>query len=131
MGWQHAKENSGERPGRRPGERQDAADSRPDEWTPALAEQVTGPSVTMHHCRTIQTQNTSKQPKHHSASIQHMQLAAAQGSSLSPLTKKGSMSLYSKIFMVASLGALLCTIARNACSDCATIARARSFFWIE
>ncbi len=55
------------------------------------------------------------------------QLAAAQGSSLSPLTKKGSISLYSRIFTVASLGALPCAIARNACSDCATIARARSF----
>src|SRR6202030_2002463 len=55
----------------------------------------------------------------------------AQGSSLSPLTKKGSISLYSRIFTVASLGALPCAIARNACSDCATIARAMSFLWIE
>src|ERR1700733_7354313 len=70
----------------------------------------------------------SKQP---SASIQHKQLAAAQGSSLSPLTKKGSISLYSRIFTVASLGALPCAITRNARSDCATIARARSFLWIE
>src|SRR5271156_5517251 len=73
----------------------------------------------------------SKHPKHYSASIQHKQLAAAQGSSLSPLTKKGAISLYSRIFTVASLGALPCAIARNACSDCATIARARSFLWIE
>src|SRR6267154_3738491 len=51
------------------GERQGAADSRPDESTPALAEQVAGPSVTTHHCRTIQTQTLSKQPKHHSATI--------------------------------------------------------------
>ena len=42
---------------------------------------------------------------------------AAQGSSLSPLTKNGSISLYSRIFTVASLGALPCAIARNACSD--------------
>src|SRR5882672_9970481 len=55
----------------------------------------------------------------------------AQGSSLSPLMKKGSISLYSRTFTVASLGALPCVIARNACSDCATIARARSFLWIE
>src|ERR1019366_8087652 len=58
MGWPHAKRivASGLEGGR--GERQGAADSRPDESTPALAEQVAGPSVTMHHCRTIQTQNT-------------------------------------------------------------------------
>src|ERR1700734_3132293 len=56
---------------------------------------------------------------------------AAQGSSLSPLTKKGSISLYSRIFTVGFLGALPCAIARYACSDCATIARARSFLWIE
>ena len=57
MGWPHAKRivASGLEGGR--GERQGAADSRPDESTPALA--------------------------------------AAQGSSLSPLTKKGSISLYS------------------------------------
>src|ERR1700674_5089165 len=55
----------------------------------------------------------------------------AQGSSLSPLTKKGSISLYSRIFTVAFLGGSPCAIARNACSDCATIARARSFLWIE
>src|SRR5579862_6808474 len=73
----------------------------------------------------------SKQPKQHSASIQHKQFAAAQGSSLSPLTKKGSMSLYSRVFTVGSLGGSPCAIARNACSDCATIARARSFLWIE
>src|SRR5580658_10206825 len=73
----------------------------------------------------------SKQSRHHSASIHHKQLAAAQGSSLSPSTKNGSISLYSRIFTVASLGALPCAIARNACSDCATIARARSFLWIE
>src|ERR1035437_2136641 len=73
----------------------------------------------------------SKQPKHHGDSIQHKQLAAAQGSSLSPLTKKGSISLYSRIFTVAFLGGLPCAIARNACSDCATITRARSFLWIE
>src|ERR1017187_8596975 len=93
MGRPHAKRivASGLKGGR--GERQGAADSRPDESTPALA--------------------------------------AAQGSSLSPLTKKGSISLYSRIFTVASLGALPCAIARNACSDCATIARARSFLWIE
>src|SRR5579862_4794776 len=57
--------------------------------------------------------------------------AAAQGSLLSPLTKKGSISLYSRIFTVASLGALPCAIARNACSDRATIERPRSFLWIE
>src|ERR1039457_7712720 len=85
----------------------------------------------MHRCRTIQTQNTIQQPKYHGDSIQHKQLAAAQGSSLSPLTKKGSISLYSRIFTVAFLGGLPCAIARNACSDCATIARARSFLWIE
>src|SRR5277367_5870563 len=73
----------------------------------------------------------SKRPKHHSPSIQHEQVAAAQGSSHSPLRKKGSISLYSRIFTVGSLGALPCAIARNACSDCATIARARSFLWIE
>ena len=50
---------------------------------------------------------------------------------LSPLTKNGYISLYSRIFTVASLGALPCEIARNACSDCATIARARSFLWME
>src|SRR5579864_9668805 len=55
----------------------------------------------------------------------------AQGLSLSPLTKKGSMSLYSRIFTVASFGAVPCAIARNTCSDCATIARPRSFLWIE
>ena len=42
---------------------------------------------------------------------------AAQGSSLSPLTKKGSISLYSRIFTVGFLGALPWAIARNACSD--------------
>src|ERR1700730_11777882 len=57
--------------------------------------------------------------------------AARQGSLISPLTKKGSISLYSRIFTVASFGALPCAIARNACSDWATIARARSFLWIE
>jgi hypothetical protein len=58
MGWPHARRivASGLEGGR--GERQGAADSRPDESTPALAEQVAGPSVTMHHCRTIKTQNT-------------------------------------------------------------------------
>src|SRR5450432_1217112 len=57
MGWQHAKRivASGLEGGR--GERQGAADPRPYESTPALAEQVAGPSVTKHHCRTIQTQN--------------------------------------------------------------------------
>ena len=64
---------------------------------------------------------------HHSASVQPRQLAAAQDSSLSPLMNKGSISLYSKIFTVAFSGALPCAIARNACSDRATIARARSF----
>src|ERR1035441_4559459 len=55
MGCPHAKRRvgSGLEGGR--GERQGAADSRPDESTPELAEQVAGPSVTMHHCRTIQT----------------------------------------------------------------------------
>ena len=75
--------------------------------------------------------NRTPVTKHHSASIQRKQRAAAQGSSLSPLTKKGSISLYSRIFTMGSFGALPCTIARNACSDCATIARARSFLWIE
>jgi hypothetical protein len=56
---------------------------------------------------------------------------AVQGSSRSPLMKKGSMSLYSRTFTVLPLGAFPCAIARNACSDCATIARARSFLWIE
>ena len=55
----------------------------------------------------------------------------AQGSSRSPLTKKGCISLYSRIFTVASLGPPSCSIAKKACSDCATIARARSFLWIE
>src|ERR1017187_9536308 len=128
IGWQHAKRIvASAREGGR-GERQGAADSRPDESTPALAEQVAGPSVTMHHCRTIQTQNTIQPPQ---SFIQHKQLAAAQGWSLSPLTKKGSISLYSRIFTVASLGTLPRAIARNAFSDCATIARARSFLWIE
>src|SRR5204863_4893193 len=40
------------------------------------------------------------------------------------------MSLYSRI-LTAAFGRLPCDIARNACSDCATIARARSFLWIE
>src|ERR1035441_7732078 len=46
MGWPHAKRivASGLEGGR--GERQGAADSRPDESTPPLAEQVAGPSVT-------------------------------------------------------------------------------------
>src|ERR1035438_9743131 len=69
-------------------------------------------------CTTVEQykrKTLSKQPKHHGASIQHKQLAAAQGSSLSPLTKKGSNSLNSRIFTVASLGALPCAIARNAC----------------
>src|SRR3984957_9283151 len=56
---------------------------------------------------------------------------SSQGASLSPLMKKGSISLYSRIFTVACWGGLPCAIARNACSDCATIARARSFLWIE
>src|SRR6266478_6566184 len=67
---------------------------------------------------------------HHNTSIQRKRFAAVQGSSRSPLMKKGSMSLYSRIFTVVPLGALPCAIAR-ACSDCATIARARSFLWIE
>ena len=50
--------------------------------------------------------------------------AAVQGSSRSSLMKKGSMSLYSRILTVVPLGAFPCAIARNACSDCATIARA-------
>jgi hypothetical protein len=69
--------------------------------------------------------------KHHNTSIQRKRFAAVQGSSRSPLMKKGSMSLYSRIFTVAPLGAFPCAIARNAFSDCATIARARSFLWIE
>jgi hypothetical protein len=85
----------------------------PDESTPALAKQVAGPSVTMHHCRTIKRKTLSKQPKHHSASMRHKQLAAAQGSSVSPLRKKGSISLYSRIFTVASLGALPCAIRKH------------------
>jgi hypothetical protein len=40
------------------------------------------------------------------------------------------MSLYSRTFSVACFGALPCAIERNACSDRATIARARSFLWI-
>jgi hypothetical protein len=79
----------------------------------------------------VPRQRKRRQHEHPSSSIQHKQLAAAQGSLLSPLTKNGSISLYSRIFTVASLGALPCAIARNACSDCATIARARSFLWIE
>src|SRR5258708_2907231 len=67
---------------------------------------------------------------HHNTSIQRKRFAAVQGSSRSPLMKKGSMSLYSRIFTVVPLGAFPCAIAR-ACSDCATIARGRSFLWIE
>ena len=59
--------------------------------------------------------------------IHRRRFANVQGSSRSPLMKKGSMSLYSRIFTVTPLGAFPCAIARNACSDCATIARARSF----
>jgi hypothetical protein len=51
--------------------------------------------------------------KHQNTSIQRKRLAAVQGSSRSPLTKKGSMSLYSRIFTVAPLGAFPCAIARN------------------
>ena len=47
------------------------------------------------------------------------------------LGEEGLMSMYSKIFEVASLGAFPCAIATIACSDCATIAHARSFLWIE
>ena len=42
-------------------------------------------------------------------------VAAAQGSSRSPLMKKGSMSLYSRIFTVGPLGAFPCAIETNAC----------------
>jgi len=45
--------------------------------------------------------------------------------------RKGSISLYSRIFTAGAAGALPCSIARNACSDWATIARAMSFLWIE
>jgi hypothetical protein len=55
------------------------------------------------------------EPQCRDASIQLKQLAAGQGSSLSPLTKKDCISLYSRIFTVAPFGASPCAIARNAC----------------
>jgi hypothetical protein len=57
--------------------------------------------------------------------------AAAQGSSLSPLTKKGSISLCSRIFTVASLGALPFDDREERLLRLRTIARARSFLWME
>ena len=51
----------------------------------------------------------------------------AHGASLSPATKNGSISLYSRIFTAGAAGPLPCASARNACSDWATMARARSF----
>jgi hypothetical protein len=53
----------------------------------------------------------------HSASIQHKQLAAAQGSSLSPLTKKGSMSLYSILHQDLH-GRFLVSVALRNCEEC-------------
>ncbi len=51
----------------------------------------------------------------------------AHGASLSSATKNGSISLYSRIFTAGAAGPWPCGSARNACSDCATMARARSF----
>jgi hypothetical protein len=51
----------------------------------------------------------------------------AHGASLSPSTKNSSIFLYSRIFTAGAAGPLPCASARNACSDCATMARARSF----
>jgi hypothetical protein len=61
--------------------------------------------------------------KHQNTSIQTERLAAVQGSSRSPLMKKGSMSLYSRIFTVAPSGAFPCAFARNAFSDAPPSAR--------
>ena len=49
------------------------------------------------------------------------------GVSRSPGTKNGCISLYSRILTAGVAGPVLCASARNACSDCATMARARSF----
>ena len=51
----------------------------------------------------------------------------AHGASRSPSTKNGSISLYSRIFTAGAAGPLPCASAKNTCSDCATMARARSF----
>jgi hypothetical protein len=73
------------------------------------------------YVRRSRPSSTALQSKH------NQRAPGFQGSSVSPLTKKGSIFLYSGNFTVASLGALPCAIERNACSDCATIARARLF----
>ena len=39
------------------------------------------------------------------------------GRALSPATKNGSISLYSRIFTAGAAGPLPCASARNACSD--------------
>ena len=41
--------------------------------------------------------------------------------------RTASSRLYSRIFTAGAAGPLFCASARNACSDCATMARARSF----
>jgi hypothetical protein len=51
----------------------------------------------------------------------------AHGASRSPATKNGFISLYSRIFTAGAAEPLPRASARNACSDCATMARARSF----
>ncbi len=51
----------------------------------------------------------------------------AHRASLSPGTKNGSMSLYSNVRTAEAAGPLPCAISKNDCSDCATMARARSF----
>ena len=69
--------------------------------------------------------------KYQNTSLQRKRFAAVQGPSCSPLMKKGSCPCTPGSSRLRPLGAFPCAIGRIACSDCATIARARSFLWIE
>src|SRR5258706_13458007 len=59
------------------------------------------------------------------------EVEVAQVAPLPPATKNSSISLYPRIFTAGAAAPLPCASARNACSDCATMARARSFLRIE